>query len=104
MGTPHGKPAAFPQQAVTSRDQGHVVRRDRARGRHLQSRCDDTVKAGTFIYEPPNGHDYDMAKDEEVIVEIIGIGPVLTTSLEPGRDADDRITEHRPAWQGSCGC
>ena len=43
------------------------------------------VKAGTFIYEPPNGHHYDMAKDEEVIVEIIGMGPVSTTSLEPGR-------------------
>jgi quercetin dioxygenase-like cupin family protein len=43
------------------------------------------VKAGTFIYEPPNGHHYDMAKDEEVIVEIIGMGPVTTTSLEPGR-------------------
>jgi quercetin dioxygenase-like cupin family protein len=45
------------------------------------------VKAGTFIYEPPNGHHYDMAKDEEVIVEIIGMGPVTTTSLEPGRGA-----------------
>jgi quercetin dioxygenase-like cupin family protein len=43
------------------------------------------VKAGSFIYEPPNGHHYDMAKDEEVIVEIIGMGPVTTTSLEPGR-------------------
>ena len=43
------------------------------------------VKPGTFIYEPPNGHHYDMAKDEEVIVEIIGMGPVTTTSLEPGR-------------------
>lgn len=43
------------------------------------------VKAGTFIYEPPNGHHYDMAKDEEVIVEILGMGPVNTTSLEPGR-------------------
>lgn len=43
------------------------------------------VKAGTFIYEPPNGHHYDMAKDEEVIVEIMGMGPVTTTSLEPGR-------------------
>ena len=43
------------------------------------------VKAGTFIYEPANGHHYDMAKDEEVIVEIIGMGPVSTTSLEPGR-------------------
>jgi len=43
------------------------------------------VKAGTFIYEPPNCHHYDMAKDEELIVEIIGMGPVSTTSLEPGR-------------------
>ena len=43
------------------------------------------VKAGTFIYEPPGGHHYDMAKDEEVIVEILGMGPVTTTSLEPGR-------------------
>jgi quercetin dioxygenase-like cupin family protein len=41
------------------------------------------VKAGTFIYEPPGGHHYDMAKDEEAVVEIIGMGPVTTTSLEP---------------------
>src|SRR5262245_65775016 len=27
------------------------------------------VKAGTFIFEPAGGHHYDMAKDEEVIVE-----------------------------------
>ena len=43
------------------------------------------VKAGSFIYEPSGGHHYDMAKDEEVVVEIIGMGPVATTSLEPGR-------------------
>src|SRR5262245_29132494 len=43
------------------------------------------VKAGTCMYEPANGHHYDMAKDEEVIVEIIDMGPVSTTSLEPGR-------------------
>ncbi len=39
------------------------------------------VEAGTFIYEPPNGHHYDMAKDEEVIVQITGVGPVITTSI-----------------------
>lgn len=39
------------------------------------------VTAGTFIYEPPNGHHYDMAKDEEVIVQIFGMGPVITTSV-----------------------
>ena len=40
------------------------------------------VEQGTFIYEPPNGHHYDMAKDEEVTVQIMGMGPVVTTSLE----------------------
>jgi quercetin dioxygenase-like cupin family protein len=44
------------------------------------------VKAGTFIYEPPGGHHYDMAKDEEAVVEIIGMGPVTTTSLEPAQE------------------
>ena len=40
------------------------------------------VEAGTFIYEPPNGHHYDMAKDEEVTVQITGMGPVTTTRIE----------------------
>jgi len=39
------------------------------------------VEAGTFIYEPPNGHHYDMAKDETVTVQITGMGPVVTTSI-----------------------
>jgi quercetin dioxygenase-like cupin family protein len=41
------------------------------------------VKAGTFIYEPPNGHHYDMAKDQRVVVEITGMGPVRTTQIRP---------------------
>ena len=41
-----------------------------------------SVEAGSFIYEPPYGHHYDMAKDEEVTVQIMGIGPVITTSIE----------------------
>ena len=44
------------------------------------------VEASTFIYEPPNGHHYDMAKDEEVTVQIMGMGPVTTTRI--GADAD----------------
>ena len=40
------------------------------------------VEAGSFIYEPPHGHHYDMAKDEEVTVQIMGIGPVNTTQIE----------------------
>lgn len=39
------------------------------------------VEQGTFIYEPPNGHHYDMAKDEDVTVQIMGMGPVVTTSI-----------------------
>jgi len=39
------------------------------------------VPTGTFIYQPPNAHHYDMAKDEEVIVQIMGMGPVETTSI-----------------------
>jgi quercetin dioxygenase-like cupin family protein len=40
-----------------------------------------SVPTGTFIYQPPNAHHYDMAKDEEVIVQIMGMGPVETTSI-----------------------
>ena len=40
------------------------------------------VTAGTFIYQPPNGHHYDQARDEDVTVQIMGMGPVVTTSLE----------------------
>ena len=40
------------------------------------------VEAGSFIYEPPDGHHYDMAKDEEVTVQIMGMGPVVTTGIE----------------------
>ena len=40
------------------------------------------VVPGTFIYEPPYGHHYDMAKDEEVTVQIMGMGPVTTTRIE----------------------
>lgn len=49
------------------------------------------VEAGSFIYEPPNGHHYDMAKDEAVTVQIMGMGPVRTTSIpQPGDAADPR--------------
>ena len=41
------------------------------------------VKPGGFVLHPAFGHHYDMAKDEEAIVQIIGMGPVKTTQLEP---------------------
>jgi quercetin dioxygenase-like cupin family protein len=40
------------------------------------------VKPGSFIFEPAFGHHYDQARDEEVIVQIIGPGPVKTTQIE----------------------
>ena len=38
---------------------------------------------GSFMKHPAGGHHYDGAKDEEVIVQIIGMGPVTTTSVKP---------------------
>lgn len=40
------------------------------------------MPAGSFVFHPANGHHYDGAKDEEVIVQIMGMGPVTTTQLE----------------------
>ena len=41
------------------------------------------MKAGSFILHPANGHHFDGARDEEVIVQIMGMGPVVTTQLTP---------------------
>ncbi len=45
------------------------------------------MKAGSFLFEPPNGIHYDQARDEAVTVQIMGMGPVKTTRIEtdPGR-------------------
>ena len=40
-----------------------------------------SVRPGSFIFEPAFGHHYDMAKDEEVIVQIMGQGPVKSTQI-----------------------
>jgi len=40
------------------------------------------MKAGSFVFHPAFGHHYDMAKDEEAVVRIIGMGPVKSTNLE----------------------
>jgi gentisate 1,2-dioxygenase len=42
------------------------------------------MKPGSFVFHPAFGHHYDGAKDEEVIVQITGMGPVTTTNLESG--------------------
>jgi hypothetical protein len=39
------------------------------------------LKTGSFMMHPAGGHHYDGAKDEEVIVQIVGMGPVTTTEI-----------------------
>ena len=41
------------------------------------------LKAGSFMMHPANAHHYDGAKDEEVVVQIIGIGPSATDLVDP---------------------
>ncbi|HEX9452264.1 MAG TPA: cupin domain-containing protein [Burkholderiales bacterium] len=41
------------------------------------------VKAGGFMKHPAGGHHYDGAKDEEVILQLIGYGPGGTTMIHP---------------------
>jgi len=42
------------------------------------------MKAGSFVFHPAFGHHYDGAKDEEAVVQIMGMGPVRTINLESG--------------------
>ncbi len=41
------------------------------------------VKTGGFMKHPKDGVHYDGAKDEEVIVQIIGMGPVSSPRIRP---------------------
>ncbi len=41
------------------------------------------IKAGGFMKHPAGSHHYDGAKDEDCIVQIIGMGPVTTTQISP---------------------
>ena len=41
------------------------------------------LKQGSFMVHPAKAHHYDGAKDEEVIVQIIGIGPSATNLIDP---------------------
>jgi quercetin dioxygenase-like cupin family protein len=41
------------------------------------------MKAGSFVRHPAGGVHYDGTRDEEVVVQIIGMGPVTTTRLAP---------------------
>jgi quercetin dioxygenase-like cupin family protein len=41
------------------------------------------LKQGSFMLHPGKAHHFDGAKDEEVIVQIIGMGPSATTLVHP---------------------
>jgi quercetin dioxygenase-like cupin family protein len=41
------------------------------------------LKPGSFMKHPAGTHHYDGAKDEEVIVQLVGMGPSTTTRLKP---------------------
>ena len=40
------------------------------------------IKTGGFMFHPAGYHHYDGAKDEEVVVQIMGMGPVKTIQTE----------------------
>ena len=48
------------------------------------------LKQGSFIFEPAFGHHYDQARDEEVVVQIMGPGPVKSFQLESTGATNDR--------------
>ena len=41
------------------------------------------LKTGSYMKHPAGGHHFDGAKEEEVIVQIIGVGPSQTILLRP---------------------
>ena len=42
------------------------------------------IRAGGYMLHPANGVHFDGAKDEEVVLQITGSGPMKTTFLDPG--------------------
>jgi hypothetical protein len=41
------------------------------------------LKAGSYMMHPAGAHHFDGAKDEDVILQLIGMGPSETTRLRP---------------------
>jgi quercetin dioxygenase-like cupin family protein len=48
------------------------------------------LKTGSFMKHPAGVNHFDGAKDEEVIVELVGIGPSQTTRVKPELGLFDR--------------
>ena len=55
------------------------------------------LKPGSFMKHPAGAHHYDGAKDEEVIVQLMGIGPSTTTKLKPNEGLFGRSLPAPPA-------
>jgi quercetin dioxygenase-like cupin family protein len=56
------------------------------------------IRAGGFMFHPKGAHHYDGAKDEDTIVQIMGMGPVVTVQTEV--DAQGRPTGTNPLARG----
>src|SRR5215470_5555631 len=47
------------------------------------------LKPGSFMKHPAGAHHFDGAKDEEVIVQLTGMGPSKTTKIDPTKGLFD---------------
>ncbi|CAJ0873504.1 hypothetical protein AMST5_02515 [freshwater sediment metagenome] len=47
------------------------------------------LKEGSYMLHPANGVHWDGAGEEEVVVQIVGIGPVTTTPVDAGDTPDN---------------
>src|SRR5215471_13923541 len=54
------------------------------------------LKPGSFMKHPAGTHHYDGAKDEEVIVQLMGMGPSTTTKLKPNEGLLGRSLPEQP--------
>ena len=52
------------------------------------------LKAGSFMLHPAKAHHFDGAKDEEAVVQIIGVGPSNTTLVHPEQGNTGRWVKH----------
>ena len=47
------------------------------------------LKSGSFMKHPMGAHHFDGAKNEEVIVQLMGTGPSTTTKIDPSKGLFD---------------
>ena len=59
------------------------------------------MKAGAYVLHPAGGVHWDGAGDEEVIVQIIGEGPVETTQVGPPGAPQGLLAETKMRLAGS---